>query len=52
VKCKTCHGKSQEKGEFDSCWSGFLGLKGGTPIMLGPPYKTTQIKNIHKNACI
>jgi hypothetical protein len=36
VKCKTCHGKSEEKGEFGSPWSGFLGLKGGTPIILRP----------------
>ncbi len=34
VKCKTGHGKSEEKGEFGSPWSGFLGFKGGTPIML------------------
>ncbi len=35
VKCKTCHGKSEE-GEFGSPWSGFPRLKKGTPIMLGP----------------
>jgi hypothetical protein len=29
-------GKSEEKGEFESPWSGFLGFKGGTPIILGP----------------
>jgi len=36
VKCKIGHGKNEEKGEFGSPWSGFLGLKGGTPIMLEP----------------
>jgi hypothetical protein len=36
VKCKTCHGKNEEKGEFGSPWSGFPWLKGGTPIMFGP----------------
>jgi hypothetical protein len=34
VKCKI--GQSEEKGEFGSSWSGFQGLKGGTPIMLEP----------------
>jgi hypothetical protein len=29
-------GKSEGKGEFESPESGFLGLKGGTPIILGP----------------
>jgi len=28
--------KSDEKGDFESPWSGFLGLKGATPIILGP----------------
>jgi hypothetical protein len=52
VKYKIGHGKSEEKGEFGNLQSGFLGLKGGISIMLGPPYKKTQIKNIHKNVCI
>jgi len=38
VKYKTGHGKTEEKGEFGNPWSGFLGLKGGTPIMLGIVY--------------
>jgi hypothetical protein len=36
VKCKIGHGKSEEKGEFGSPWTGFKGLKGRTLIMLGP----------------
>ncbi len=52
VKYKTNHGKSEEKGEFGIPWSGFPRLKGATPMMLGPPFKTTQIENIHKNASI
>jgi hypothetical protein len=36
VKCKTCHGKSEEKCGFKSPWNGFLGLKWGIPIILGP----------------
>ncbi len=52
MKCKTNNGKSEEKGEIGSPWSGFPGLKGGTPMMLRPSFKTTQIKNIHKNASI
>jgi len=36
VKCKTCHGKSEEKGKFGSPRSESLCFKGGAPIMLGP----------------
>jgi hypothetical protein len=36
VKCKTCHGENEPKGEFGSPWSEFPKLKGGTLIMLGP----------------
>jgi len=36
VKCKTSHGKNEEKGEVGSSWNGFPLLKGGTPIMFGP----------------
>jgi len=32
VKCKTNHGKSEEKGEFGSPWSDSLGFKCGTPV--------------------
>ncbi len=35
-KCKIGHGNNEGKGEFGSPWIGFLGLKGGIPIMLGP----------------
>jgi hypothetical protein len=35
IKCKTCHGKSEEKGEFGNPWSESLGFKCGTLIMLG-----------------
>ncbi len=35
VKCKTCHGKSEEKGEFGSPRNESLYFKEGTPIMLG-----------------
>ncbi len=38
MKYKTCHGKTEEKCQFGNPWSGFLGLKGGTPIMLGIVY--------------
>jgi len=34
VKCKTCHGKSEKKGEFGSPWSESLRFKCGTPIAL------------------
>jgi hypothetical protein len=34
VKCKTCHGKNEEKGEFGSPRSESLCFKGGTLIML------------------
>jgi hypothetical protein len=36
VKCKTSHGKSEEKGEFGSRRSESLCYKGDTLIMLGP----------------
>jgi hypothetical protein len=36
VKCKIGHGKNEKKGEFASPFHGLPGLKGGTPIMLGP----------------
>jgi hypothetical protein len=36
AKCKTCHRKSEEKGEFESPWRECLWFKCGTPIMLGP----------------
>jgi hypothetical protein len=35
VKCKTCHGKNEEKAEFGSPYSEFLGFKCGIPIMFG-----------------
>jgi hypothetical protein len=35
VKCKTDHGKNEEKNEFGSLWNESLGFKCGTPIMLG-----------------
>jgi hypothetical protein len=35
VKCKTCHRKSEEKGEFGSPRKESLYFKEGTPIMLG-----------------
>ncbi len=35
MKCKICHGKSEEKGEFGNFSSEFLKFKCGTPIMLG-----------------
>jgi hypothetical protein len=34
VKCKTSHGKSEEKGEFENLWSESSKFKCGTPIML------------------
>jgi hypothetical protein len=39
VKCKTCHGKSEEKSEFRSPRSESLCFKGGALIMLGPKSK-------------
>ncbi len=48
MKCKTCHWKSEEKGEFGNTWSGFLGLKGGTPIMLGHNCLVFELNNIRK----
>ncbi len=36
VKCKTCHRKSEEKGEFGSPKNESSYFKEGTPIMLGP----------------
>jgi hypothetical protein len=33
VKCKTCHRKNEEKGEFESPWNESLCFKGGTLIM-------------------
>ncbi len=36
MKCKTNHGKNDEKGEIGSPWSVSLGFKCGTPITLGP----------------
>ncbi len=33
---KTCHRKNEQKGEFGSPRNEFLGLKGGTSIMLKP----------------
>jgi hypothetical protein len=35
VKCKTSHGKNEEKGEFESPSSDSLRFKCGTPIILG-----------------
>ncbi len=43
MKCKTCHGKSEEKGEFGSPRSESLCFKGGTPIVLGPFYGIFRI---------
>ncbi len=37
MKCKTGHGKSEEKCEFGSPKSESLCFKGGTLIMLRPP---------------
>jgi hypothetical protein len=39
VKCKTCHGKNEEKGEFGSPRNESLCFKGGTLIMLGPKHE-------------
>ncbi len=36
MKCKTYHGKSEEKNEFGSPWNEPLWFKYGTPIMFGP----------------
>ncbi len=36
MKCKTNHGKNEEKGEFGNPRSESLCFKRGTPIMLGP----------------
>jgi len=36
VKCKTCHGKSEEKGEFGGRRNESLYFKEGTLIMVGP----------------
>jgi hypothetical protein len=36
VKCEIGYGKSEEKDEFGSLWSGFPRLKRDTLIMLGP----------------
>ncbi len=36
VKCKKCHGKNEEKGEFGSPRSESSCFKGGTMIMLKP----------------
>jgi hypothetical protein len=36
VKCKTCHGKNEEKGEFGSFCNESLRFKCDTPIMFGP----------------
>jgi hypothetical protein len=38
MECKTCHGKSEKKGEFENLSSEFLCFKGGTLIMLGLKY--------------
>ncbi len=35
MKCKTCHGKSEEKGEFGSLRNESLYFKEGTLIMVG-----------------
>jgi hypothetical protein len=35
MKCKTCHGKNEKKGEFGSLRSESFYFKGGTLIMLG-----------------
>jgi hypothetical protein len=43
MKCKTCHGKSEEKGEFGSPKSESLCFKGGTSIMLGPNTKILKV---------
>jgi hypothetical protein len=43
VKCKTCHGKSEEKGEFGSPRSESLCFKGDTLIVLGPFYGIFRI---------
>jgi hypothetical protein len=33
VKCKTNHGKNEEKGEFESPWNESLRFKCGAPII-------------------
>jgi len=48
VKCKTCHGKNEEKGEFESPWNESLCFKGGTLIMLDSLLKTKSFHSIHK----
>jgi hypothetical protein len=35
MKCKTSHGKNEEKDEFESPWNESLGVKCDTPIILG-----------------
>ncbi len=44
MKCKTSHGKNEEKGEFGSSWSESLRFKCGTPIMLRPIHKVCYIQ--------
>jgi hypothetical protein len=43
VKCKTCHGKSEKKGEFGSLCNVSLGFKCRTPIMFEPRYYNSII---------
>ncbi len=45
MKCKTCHEKRKEKGEFESFWNESLGFKCGTPIMLKPLCTKVTYKN-------
>ncbi len=45
MKCKTCHRKSEEKGEFGSLRNESLYFKEGTPIMLG--LDLWMLKDVH-----
>ncbi len=45
MKCKICHEKTKEKGEFESFWNEYLGFKCGTPIMLKPLCTKVTYKN-------
>jgi hypothetical protein len=44
VKCKTCHGKSEEKSEFGSPSNGFPRLKGVPHSCLDPTLKINILK--------
>jgi len=45
VKCETCHGKNEEKGEFESPRNESLYFKEGTPIMFG--FDLWMLKYVH-----